>query len=535
MSSLPPTRAALDRAIAHNSPTSATTGTQARVRREHRPTERAQYISDERRDRELQWQKPKAKTRPNQDQENRAPRDVGCMPFVTQHIDLSTPKTTPALDLRPQIGRVPPLNIPSTRHSSSDSVMTQDSGFINGPHGYYGNLSSPLAMVKWRLTAQDLFPNDNQQQELSGDDDEGDENPYAEQAHNDQYDDISNESGDDVNVNGIGKRARQSTEDPCDDESQEGSVQDGKRARTSTNSDDQGWRNPKKIQKSNGRVAAKDYEVAVQEILKIAIHLFRSRLTAENVYPDRITQIAWAKEAWAEACKECEAQVNFNNEVIQLITNRTWHLTSELKIKIRPLVEVMYGFESSTKAVVQAHNRKLVEELTADFGFCYKTPGDPINDVPRKGLYEHKIIQKAVNMAFYKDKRDEGIQYSQYFEPFPEASMALILTVIEACIDKWSSGKQCDILFNEPIYKPIYQLHLSQLRKFGEYMKDHAILPKLLKRLNDSGCCYAKVEVAVDNVAKRVLQEDAMAAAIRDDFPIPSVQSPPCKHHRQKR
>jgi hypothetical protein len=96
-------------------------------------------------------------------------------------------------------------------------------------------------------------------------------------------------------------------------------VQDGKRARTSTNSDDQGWRNPKKIQKSNGRVAAKDYEVAVQEILKIAIHLFRSRLAAENVYPDRITQIAWAKEAWAEACKECEAQVNFNNEVIQLV------------------------------------------------------------------------------------------------------------------------------------------------------------------------------------------------------------------------
>jgi hypothetical protein len=45
---------------------------------------------------------------------------------------------------------------------------------------------------------------DNRQQELSGDNNEGDENPYAEQAHNDQYDDISNESRDDVNVNGIG-------------------------------------------------------------------------------------------------------------------------------------------------------------------------------------------------------------------------------------------------------------------------------------------------------------------------------------------
>ncbi|KIJ15258.1 hypothetical protein PAXINDRAFT_11800 [Paxillus involutus ATCC 200175] len=363
--------------------------------------------------------------------------------------------------------------------------------------------------------AQDLFPNDNQQQELSSDDNEGDKNPYAEQAHNDQYDDFGNESGDDINVNGIGKRAQQSIEDPCNDESQEGSVQDGKCARTSTNSDDQGWRNPKKIQKSNGHVTAKDYEVAIQEILKIAIHLFHFRLTAENVYPDRITQIAWAKEAWAEACKECKAQVNFNNKVIQLITNCTWHLTSELKIKIHPLVEVMYGFESSTKAMVQASSwRSSLQTL----GSVTRHLEIPSMMFHAKGLYEHKIIQKAVNMAFYKDKRDEGVQYPQYFEPFPEASMALILTVtqIEACIDKWSSGEQCDIPFNEPIYKPIYQLHLSQLCKFGEYMKGHAILAKLLKCLNDSGRRNAKVEVAVDNIAKQVLQEDAMAAAIRE-------------------
>ncbi|KAF8835858.1 hypothetical protein BDN67DRAFT_1015159 [Paxillus ammoniavirescens] len=119
-----------------------------------------------------------------------------CQLHETQnHINLSTPKTTPALDLRPQIGRVPPLNIPSTQCSSSDSIITQDSGFTNGPCGYYGNHSSPLAMAKRRLTgaqvreliqsqntavAQDLFLNENWQQELSGDNDEGDENPYME-------------------------------------------------------------------------------------------------------------------------------------------------------------------------------------------------------------------------------------------------------------------------------------------------------------------------------------------------------------------
>ncbi|KIJ06112.1 hypothetical protein PAXINDRAFT_20683 [Paxillus involutus ATCC 200175] len=81
MSSRAPSRSALDRAI--NSPSSVDAGTQMRARREPRPTERAQYISDERRDRELQRQKPKAKSsRPNQDQENRAPRDVGRTPVI---------------------------------------------------------------------------------------------------------------------------------------------------------------------------------------------------------------------------------------------------------------------------------------------------------------------------------------------------------------------------------------------------------------------------------------------------------------------
>ncbi|KIJ10757.1 hypothetical protein PAXINDRAFT_16303 [Paxillus involutus ATCC 200175] len=110
MSSLPPTCAALNRAIAHNSPASGDTGTQIHVHCKHRPTEMAQYISDECCNRELQQQKPKVQ----KDQENRAPRDIGHTPFVTQHINLSTPKTTPSLDLRPQIGRVPPLNVPST-------------------------------------------------------------------------------------------------------------------------------------------------------------------------------------------------------------------------------------------------------------------------------------------------------------------------------------------------------------------------------------------------------------------------------------
>lgn len=48
----------------------------------------------------------------------------------------------------------------------------------------------------------------------------------------------------------------------------------------------------------------------------------------------------------------------------------------------------------------------------------------------RKGIYSHPIIQKAVNKMWFKNKRDEGIIYSDYFNPVSVPSIALILTAV---------------------------------------------------------------------------------------------------------
>jgi len=61
---------------------------------------------------------------------------------------------------------------------------------------------------------------------------------------------------------------------------------------------------------------------------------------------------------------------------------------------------------------------------------CFQSLGDPARDQPRKGLYQHPIIQKAVNIAFYANKQDEGVRYPQYFCPFPLTGVALVLTVV---------------------------------------------------------------------------------------------------------
>lgn len=48
----------------------------------------------------------------------------------------------------------------------------------------------------------------------------------------------------------------------------------------------------------------------------------------------------------------------------------------------------------------------------------------------RKGIYNHPIIQKAVNRMWFKNKRDEGILNSDYFNPISVPSIALILTAV---------------------------------------------------------------------------------------------------------
>lgn len=47
-----------------------------------------------------------------------------------------------------------------------------------------------------------------------------------------------------------------------------------------------------------------------------------------------------------------------------------------------------------------------------------------------KGLYGAKIIQKGVNAMWFRDKKDEGVLYPEFYKPFPEVGLALLLTAV---------------------------------------------------------------------------------------------------------
>ena len=128
----------------------------------------------------------------------------------------------------------------------------------------------------------------------------------------------------------------------------------------------------------------------------------------------------------------------------------------EAKQKTASLVEALYGFDSGHSKKVIAKNRKKAEELKNDKGFVFKvslyfhiifffvfyTHVDICqvlsnSDGKRKGIYKHPIIQKAINIMWFKNKQDEGtsILYCDLFNLISVPSIALILTVVSNSVN----------------------------------------------------------------------------------------------------
>lgn len=131
------------------------------------------------------------------------------------------------------------------------------------------------------------------------------------------------------------------------------------------------------------------------------------------------------------------------------------------------------------------------------------------SDGKRKGIYNHPIIQKSINTMWFKNKRDEGITFSNLFNPVSVHSIALVLTAvsnswvcfhglgsnnistqqIECNIDKWISGIKTEATFWADDYHGIYNSHILSLNSFGNYSMSQGfdLLGWLQRRLYNYG------------------------------------------------
>ncbi|KAH9925841.1 uncharacterized protein B0H18DRAFT_1119321 [Fomitopsis serialis] len=264
---------------------------------------------------------------------------------------------------------------------------------------------------------------------------------------------------------------------------------------------------------------AKDYDEDVQDVLDIANSLFRCRISTVNAFPSDSLQDEWAQQCWGEACRKLDIKYAANRAMIKIVTARGSQLRGELKNKVKPLVESLYGFDSSSARRAMRKNRDRATALTHESAFAYE---DPALNQPegtyaeRKGIYRHPIIQKAINATWFANRADEGIIFRQFFEPaISIETIALVLTAVHCCIDEWGPGRRTLVDFTENDYKTVYLSHRDNLRAFDELGDDaHLVLLKLRKRLYAEARFHSGAE-DIDR-SFNTLSRDALSHALQE-------------------
>ncbi|TFY56690.1 hypothetical protein EVJ58_g7483 [Rhodofomes roseus] len=256
---------------------------------------------------------------------------------------------------------------------------------------------------------------------------------------------------------------------------------------------------------------AKDYDVDVKHVLKVANSLFRCRVSTVNAFPSDVLEEEWAQICWGEACKALDVSYAADLKVIKI-------LRGELKSKVRPLVESLYGFNDSSAKKAIRENRDRAVALISESAFVYEDPAVNQPDsayTERKGIYRHPIIQKAINITWFMNRSDEGILYNRFFGPaIPIETIALVLTAVQCCIDEWGTGKRTGVSFWENDYKPIYLSHKENLEAFDELNDNaHRHLLKLRKKLHTEARFHSGAE-DIDRSAG-TLSRDALSHALQ--------------------
>lgn len=131
-----------------------------------------------------------------------------------------------------------------------------------------------------------------------------------------------------------------------------------------------------------------------------------------------------------------------------------------MKPKVASLVEFLYDFDTSQAHASISHNAKRAQELLRDMNFIYPEPRTGRN------LYHHSIIQRAINITWFRNEDDIGVVDHEHFSPMPISVIALTLTVIECCLDEWSDGTRRDSSWEDMIFHTVYNSHLSSLLDF---------------------------------------------------------------------
>ncbi|KAJ7467294.1 hypothetical protein B0H11DRAFT_2239533 [Mycena galericulata] len=215
----------------------------------------------------------------------------------------------------------------------------------------------------------------------------------------------------------------------------------------------------------------KDYTEPARKLLKHAMHAYEVRVWTKSGYPGAELRARWVGEIWDEVCVEA------GERMANMINKYGSHARSTLKDGVRPLVAPTYKFKISDSKEIGRKNIKIWEASINESAFHYKDPAT------LTGYAGNTIIMDSIRTIFFKTKAGRGIVYSTYFSP---------ISLIEFCIEEYSTGRFQQGFFDEVANKERYNVHLQDLTEWAALKP--SVTDVIFQRMHDQ--CRALTGVA---------------------------------------
>ncbi|KAF8800509.1 hypothetical protein BYT27DRAFT_7227440 [Phlegmacium glaucopus] len=124
------------------------------------------------------------------------------------------------------------------------------------------------------------------------------------------------------------------------------------------------------------------------------------------------------------ASKDADEFYELSDRMCNLVKKRGSRICGHVLAIVRPQIIAIYSFNRKVTPQAKTRNRTLCETLLENRAFHYK----------------NKIISEIIYLAWFEDKTSQGPLLPHYFNPIPIETLAFILTVIDFCLQEWSTG-----------------------------------------------------------------------------------------------
>ncbi|KAK0501289.1 hypothetical protein EDD18DRAFT_1142110 [Armillaria luteobubalina] len=263
------------------------------------------------------------------------------------------------------------------------------------------------------------------------------------------------------------------------------------------------------------------YEGRTKTALRKTLHRYEGCLGAINMCPDEDMQSSWAQEEWCIQFETDEQLIQLNKEMLKLIRKRGVRVRSFVRDQIKPLIRPAYGLVAGAESAAAIRdNKQTCMELMTGFGFYYKDP------TARTGYFNSPILLDAISRAFFYNKDAPGLAFPDRFNPISVPALAFIFTVIEHCLNEWSTGSYKALVFNETEASVRYhEHHLPAVKEWAEISPElttvlrKAWYTKARKQAGAASLQTPVVPLKLSDSARELAYEEmrAMAAALEEE------------------